>query len=61
MLGSTIRVLTDRGKVFDWGDRKVLVTVHPSSILRSRDEESRRENRAAFVADLRRASRLVGA
>ncbi|HEX2420866.1 MAG TPA: UdgX family uracil-DNA binding protein [Acidimicrobiia bacterium] len=61
MLGATIRVLTDRGKVFDWGDRKVLVTVHPSSILRSRDEESRRQNRAAFVADLRQASRLVDA
>ena len=61
MLGSSIRVLTDRGKVFDWGDRKVLVTVHPSSILRSRDEESRRQNRAAFIADLRQASRLVGA
>ena len=61
MLGSTIRVLTDRGKVFDWGDRMVLVTVHPSSILRSRNEESRRENRAAFVADLRQASRLVRA
>jgi DNA polymerase len=59
MLGSSIRVLTDRGKTFDWGDRQVLVTVHPSSILRSRDEASRQENRQAFVADLREAARLI--
>ncbi|HKZ19187.1 MAG TPA: UdgX family uracil-DNA binding protein [Acidimicrobiia bacterium] len=59
MLGSSIKVLADRGKVFDWGERQVLVTVHPSSILRSRDEASRRENRQAFVADLREAARLV--
>ena len=60
MLGSSIRVLTDRGKTFDWGDRQVLVTVHPSSILRSRDEASRQENREAFVADLREAAHLIG-
>lgn len=59
MLGPSIRVLADRGKTFDWGDRQVLVTVHPSSILRSRDEASRQENRKAFVADLREAARLI--
>ena len=59
MLGSSIKVLTDRGKTFDWGDRQVLVTVHPSSILRSRDEVSRQENRRAFIADLREAARLI--
>ncbi len=59
MLGSSIRVLTDRGKTFDWGERQVLVTVHPSSILRSRDEASRQENRRAFVADLRDAVRII--
>ncbi|MGH8957799.1 MAG: UdgX family uracil-DNA binding protein [Acidimicrobiia bacterium] len=61
MLGSSLRVLTDRGKTFDWGERQVLVTVHPSSILRSRDEASRQENRVAFVADLRQAALLVSA
>lgn len=59
MLGSSSRVLTDRGKTFDWGERQVLVTVHPSSILRSRDEASRQENRRAFVADLRDAVRII--
>jgi DNA polymerase len=59
MLGSSIKVLTDRGKIFAWGERQVLVTVHPSSILRSRDEASRQENRQAFVTDLRQAARLA--
>jgi DNA polymerase len=60
MLGASIRVLTDRGKIFDWGGRSVLVTVHPSSILRSRDEASRQANREAFIADLREAARILG-
>jgi DNA polymerase len=32
----------------------VSATVHPSSILRAPDDESRREEMQAFVADLRR-------
>jgi DNA polymerase len=36
----------------------VLATVHPSSILRARDEAERREAYAAFVADLRAVANL---
>ena len=61
MLGSSIRVLSDRGKVFDWGERRVMVTVHPSSILRSPDEEAREQNRKAFVADLVKARKFAEA
>jgi hypothetical protein len=32
-------------------------TVHPSSILRARDEEARRAEMAAFVADLAAVAR----
>jgi DNA polymerase len=35
-----------------------VITVHPSSLLRAPDEESRKENYAAFVADLKKAARL---
>ena len=40
----------------------VTATIHPSSILRAPDDESRREEMRAFVADLRRiAKRLASA
>jgi len=39
----------------------VTATVHPSSILRARDEATRQAEMAAFVADLRTvAERLAG-
>jgi uracil-DNA glycosylase len=34
----------------------VVATVHPSSILRAQDEESRRAQKEAFIADLRVAA-----
>lgn len=37
----------------------VMATVHPSSILRARDDESRRVQMQAFIADLRIAARAV--
>jgi uracil-DNA glycosylase family protein len=39
--------------------RACFITVHPSSLLRAPDEESRREGYAAFVADLRAAKKLA--
>jgi hypothetical protein len=38
---------------------RVTATVHPSSILRQQDEESRREELAAFVDDLRAVGALL--
>jgi uracil-DNA glycosylase len=54
VLGPAIRVLKDRGHFFPspYAER-TLVTVHPSSLLRAPDEESRLRNYALFVADLR--------
>jgi hypothetical protein len=37
----------------------IVATVHPSSILRRRDEEARRTEHAAFVADLRVVAKLL--
>ncbi|MGH9298339.1 MAG: UdgX family uracil-DNA binding protein [Acidimicrobiales bacterium] len=56
VLGSGVRVLRDRGKVMESRlGVPALVTVHPSSILRSRDEEERAKQYDAFVDDLKTA------
>lgn len=39
----------------------VIVTVHPSYLLRIRDSETRAQETGAFVADLKRAWKLAGA
>jgi DNA polymerase len=54
ILGAKFRVTQSRGK---WIESplasRVLATVHPSSILRAQDDESRNTQMQAFVADLR--------
>lgn len=56
VLGRKPAVQAERGVVIDTpeGDR-VLLTVHPSYLLRLPDAEARRRERKAFVADLRGA------
>jgi DNA polymerase len=53
VLGPSARVMRDRGKILPspFAER-TLVTVHPSAILRARDDEARRAAYAALVADL---------
>jgi uracil-DNA glycosylase family protein len=54
LLGSKVKVTKDRGKPLESDLAPVvLVTIHPSSILRERDEPAREEAFGAFVADLR--------
>jgi uracil-DNA glycosylase family protein len=54
LLGRSFRVTRDRGTLLDSPLAPVTVaTVHPSSILRAPDDESRRRERALFVDDLR--------
>lgn len=57
LLGRGFKVTQQRGQLVDW-DREplALATVHPSSILRAPDEETRHREFAAFVADLRVAA-----
>jgi DNA polymerase len=53
LVGRGVKVTQDRGKPLDSDLADVvIVTVHPSSILRSRDDESRQKAYRAFVADL---------
>ena len=58
VMGPAFRVSKQRGEVLSspFGV-PVLATVHPSSILRATDEESRDAALAAFIADLRVAAR----
>jgi uracil-DNA glycosylase len=54
-----IRVTSSRGAAFEAARRRVFVTVHPSSLLRLREEEERRVAFEAFVDDLRAAAQLL--
>ena len=62
LLGRDFRVTRHRGEVVasDLADH-VTATVHPSSILRQRDEAARQAELAAFVDDLRVVARLLDA
>ena len=60
VLGPQARVLRDRGQVVTSEYcEQTMVTVHPSSLLRAPDEESRRRNYAEFVRDLKKVARLL--
>jgi DNA polymerase len=53
LLGSDFRVTRQRGEIMSstFG-APIMATVHPSSILRARDDQSRREAMESFIADL---------
>jgi DNA polymerase len=60
VLGPTVRVTRQRGQVVNTPlGVHGLATVHPSSILRAPDDDSRREAMDAFVEDLRVAARYL--
>ncbi|HEX5176726.1 MAG TPA: UdgX family uracil-DNA binding protein [Chthoniobacteraceae bacterium] len=53
ILGPAARVTKDRGRIVHTPFcKRTILTVHPSSLLRAPDEESRRANYALFVRDL---------
>jgi len=55
LLGGAFRVTQQRGKPIEGSElaRFLVATVHPASVLRAPDDESRAADRAAFVADLK--------
>ena len=62
LLGHDFRVTQHRGELLESGlAEHVTATVHPSSILRQQDEDSRQAEFTAFVDDLRVVARLLGA
>lgn len=56
VLGRPVRIGQERGRVLDGERHAVLVTTHPSALLRVRDGDERAAQRAALVADLRAAA-----
>jgi uracil-DNA glycosylase family protein len=60
LLGRAFRVTRQRGKLLPFATAPhVLATVHPSSILRAPDEESRRRDFGKFVQDLSVVAKLL--
>jgi uracil-DNA glycosylase len=60
LLGKEFRVTHHRGEfVPSKLARYVSATVHPSSILRAPDEETRREEMARFIADLKKVAKVI--
>ena len=60
IFGPSFRVTRERGKVLSSKlAPRVLATVHPSSLLRQPDEESREREYGRFVVDLRAALRAA--
>src|SRR4051794_38608190 len=62
LLGSKVRVTKDRGRPLESDLAPVvLVTIHPSAILRERDQPARAAAFDAFVADLKVAAEAISA
>jgi DNA polymerase len=62
LLGRSFRVTQSRGELLEGYDIApiVMTTVHPSSVLRSPDDETRRRERERFFADVAKLAPLVG-
>ena len=61
VLGRPVRVTAERGRVLDVDDApRVVLTTHPSALLRLRERAEREAAFAAFVDDLRLASDAAG-
>jgi uracil-DNA glycosylase family protein len=60
LLGPAFRVTKQRGKIVSSPlATRVVATVHPSSILRAPDDESRHKEMRAFIRDLRVVAKLM--
>jgi uracil-DNA glycosylase family protein len=59
ILGHDVRVMSDRGNPVEWNDRLVLPTIHPSYVIRSRDDDVRRQRFGLLVEDLAAAAALA--
>jgi len=60
LFGKAFRVTRDRGRLVPshWAPY-ALATVHPSSLLRAPDEETRHREIARFIEDLKQAAELM--
>lgn len=62
LLGRSFRVTRQRGQLMDFHpETKIAATVHPSSILRAPDDESRHREMQLFINDLRVITKFLQA
>jgi DNA polymerase len=62
VLGRATTIASVRGKVLSGDDgSRIVVTIHPSYLLRLRDDESKEREYARFVEDLRRGEEALHA
>jgi len=60
LLGNTFKVTQERGRLLDSDLAPIVVaTIHPSAILRERDDEGRKRQREAFTRDLEVAAEAI--
>jgi uracil-DNA glycosylase family protein len=60
LLGSTFRLMAQRGRQLESDLAPIVVaTIHPSAILRARDDEARQAQRELFTEDLRVAAEAL--
>ena len=59
VLGSTFRLMRERGRVLKTGERLALATIHPSAVLRAPDDAARRAAFAMLVGDLKVARAAI--
>lgn len=62
IFGAGFKLMQNRGRLLASPlSPRTLATIHPSAVLRARDDDTRRESYALLVADLRAAAAAVGA
>lgn len=55
LLGSKVKVMRDRGRILrPSGQVEILVTIHPSALLRIREPGEKEKSRLAFIRDLKK-------
>jgi DNA polymerase len=60
LLGRTFRVTQQRGEFVESAlAAKVMATVHPSSLLRAPDDQTRERETRRFIADLKRVAKAI--
>ena len=62
LIGKTVTIASVRRRILPLdGTGKLLVTIHPSALLRMQDEADKKREYAAFVADLKECHRILEA
>jgi DNA polymerase len=61
LTGRAVGIMKERGRLMQFGERRGLITVHPSFLLRLPDPETAKQEYGRFVGDLRIAAQAIRA